>query len=83
MVPIDAKDITEEYQILVNELSQFNPELLDKKRVLAITKCDMLDEELLKEVDKNLPEIPYVFISSITNLGIQKLKDVLWAELNK
>jgi len=83
MVPVDAKDINDEYQILVNELTQFNPELLDKKRVLAITKCDMLDEELLKEVDKNLPDLPYVLISSITNFGIQKLKDVLWEELNK
>ena len=83
MVPVDAKNIREEYLILVNELTQFNPELLDKKRVLAITKCDMLDPDLLKEVNNDLPEVPHVLISSITNLGIDQLKDLLWTELNK
>jgi GTP-binding protein len=83
MVPVDAKDIRQEYQVLVNELTQFNPELLDKKRVLAITKCDMLDEELLNEIRNDLPDVPRVLISSITNFGIDKLKDVLWHELNK
>jgi GTP-binding protein len=82
MIPVDSKDIRKEYEILLNELEQYNPELLDKKRVLAITKCDMLDDELLKELKKDIPEIPYVFISSVTGLGIDKLKDILWKELN-
>lgn len=82
MIPVDSKNILAEYEILSNELEQYNPELLDKKRVLAITKCDMLDEELLKEVEKDLPNVPYVFISSVTGSGITKLKDVLWKELN-
>jgi GTP-binding protein len=82
MIPVDSKNILQEYEILSNELEQYNPELLDKKRVLAITKCDMLDEELLKEVEKELPKVPYVFISSVTGSGITKLKDVLWKELN-
>lgn len=82
MVPADSKDIKNEYQILLNELNQYNPELLDKKRVLAVTKSDLLDEELQQEIEKDLPEIPYVFISSIVNYQIDKLKDMLWKELN-
>ena len=82
MISVDSKDIRKEYDILLSELEQYNPELLDKKRVLAITKCDMLDNELLKEMKKEIPEIPHVFISSVTNLGIDKLKDMLWKELN-
>lgn len=82
MIPVDAKNIAQEYEILNNELELFNPELLDKKRVLAITKCDMLDEEMLKEIEHDLPKLPYVFISSITGSGIDKLKDLLWKELN-
>lgn len=82
MVPADSKDIKNEYQILLNELNQYNPELLDKKRVLAVTKSDLLDEELQLEIEKDIPEIPYVFISSIVNYQIDKLKDVLWKELN-
>lgn len=82
MVPADSKDIQKEYQILIHELEQFNPELLDKKRVLAITKCDMLDEELLKEMKNEIPDLPHVFISSVTGVGIEKLKDLLWKELN-
>jgi GTP-binding protein len=82
MIPVDAKNIAQEYDILNNELELFNPELLDKKRVLAITKCDMLDEEMLKEIEHDLPKLPYVFISSITGSGIDKLKDLLWKELN-
>ena len=63
---------------------KYNPELLDKRRVLAITKSDMLDEELIEALSQDLPEgIPYVFISSITGLGIIELKDLLWKELNK
>ncbi len=83
MVPADADDIANEYQILLNELANFNPELLDKQRVLAITKSDMLDEELMEEIEKTLPDIPHLFISSITGMGISTLKDLLWVELNK
>ncbi len=83
MVPIDADDIKKEYEILVNELRQYNPELLDKDRVLAITKSDMLDDELIQEVKKELPEgVESVFISSVSGLGVQELKDVLWSRLN-
>jgi GTP-binding protein len=82
MIPVDCKNITEDYHVLLNELERYNPELLDKKRVLAITKCDMLDNELLNELAKDVPEIPYAFISSVSGLGIQALKDLLWTELN-
>ena len=79
MVPADADDIAGEYAILLNELEQFNPQLIDKHRVLAISKSDMLDEELIEEIAKTLPDdIPHVFISSVTGQGIQELKDVLW-----
>ena len=84
MVPGDTDDIKREYEILLNELTQFNPEMLDKQRVLAITKSDMLDEELIKMLEPTLPEgIPHVFISSVSGMGIAKLKDILWEELNK
>lgn len=82
MIPADSADIVNEYRILLNELKQFNPELLDKKRVLAITKSDLLDLELKNEIAESLPEIPGVFISSVTGEGIQTLKDLLWKELN-
>lgn len=79
MVPADADDIAAQYEILLNELAQFNPQLLDKHRILAISKSDMLDDELMAEVKKTLPEgIPAVFISSVTGQGITELKDVLW-----
>ncbi|GHT72733.1 GTPase Obg [Bacteroidia bacterium] len=84
VVPADAGDIQKEYTILLNELSQYNPELLDKQRVLAISKSDMLDEELEQALAKELPAgIPAIFISSITHRGITALKDLLWKELNK
>ena len=84
MVPGDADDIRHEYDVLLNELAKFNPEMLDKQRILAITKCDMLDEELIEMLEPTLPEnVPHVFISSITGMGIQELKDMLWTELNK
>jgi GTPase len=83
LVPSDSKDIKNEYQILLNELKNYNPELLDKQRVLAISKSDMLDEELMSEIEKDLPNIPHIFLSSITGKGIEKLKDMLWHELNK
>ncbi len=83
MVPADSNDITAEYKILVNELKQFNPELLDKERVLAISKSDMLDDELRKEIKKSLPKkIPHIFISSIQNENLQQLKELLWNTLN-
>ena len=82
MVPADSKDIAKEYKILLNELKQFNPELLDKGRVLAITKSDLLDEEMLTLMNKGLPRIPHIFISSHTQLGLNALKDLLWKQLN-
>ncbi|MBR5332919.1 MAG: GTPase ObgE [Muribaculaceae bacterium] len=79
MVPADADDIKREYEILLDELIKFNPELEDKHRVLAISKSDMLDEELMAEMAKDLPEgIPHVFISSVTGQGVTELKDLLW-----
>lgn len=84
MIPADSKDIREEYGILLNELEKYNPELLDKQRILAITKCDMLDAELLEELGNELPEdVKSVFISSVSGLGIAELKDLIWEELNK
>ncbi|MEC7783324.1 MAG: GTPase ObgE [Bacteroidota bacterium] len=86
MIPADAPDITEQYQILLHELEKYNPQLLDKDRLIAITKSDMLDAELkaeLKaELDKNLP-IEYMFISSVAQQGLTQLKDRLWAMLNR
>lgn len=83
MIPADANDIQKEFKILVNELEQFNPELVNKRRVLAITKTDLLDEELETEIKKDLPAVPYVFISAHTGKGLMALKDLLWLELNK
>ncbi len=79
MVPADANDIRAEYEILLNELTQFNPDLVDKQRILAISKSDMLDDELIAEIEQELPsDLPHVFISSVTGLGITALKDMLW-----
>lgn len=83
MVPADSKDICREYNILLNELGQYNPELLDKTRVLAVTKSDLADEEILFELKKDLPDIPTVFISSHQQTGLEKLKNMLWEELNR
>ncbi|HBC28527.1 MAG TPA: GTPase ObgE [Prevotellaceae bacterium] len=83
MVPGDTDSISKEYEILLREVSTFNPELLDKQRVLAITKCDLLDQELMDMLAEELPQdIPHVFISAVAGLGMQELKDVLWRELN-
>lgn len=83
MVPADADDIAAEYGILLKELQQFNPQLCDKHRILAISKSDMLDEELMEEIARTLPEdVPHVFISSVTGQGITELKDVLWRAVN-
>ena len=79
MVPADADDITGEYAILLNELRKFNPQLVDKERVLAISKSDMLDDELKEEIKKTLPDdLPHVFISAVTGYGLTELKDTLW-----
>jgi len=83
LVPADADDIANEYQVLVNELKEYNPELLDKERLLAISKSDMLDEELIEEIIPDLPEIPYVFISSVANVGLVELRDAIWRMLSK
>jgi GTPase len=83
MVPADAKDIKQEFEVLLNELKKYNPELLDKKRLLAITKSDLLDEELKLAIQKELPKkIPAVFISSLANQGITELKDLIWKSLH-
>ncbi len=82
-VPADSRDIGEEYRILLNELKEFNPELLDKKRILAITKSDLLDEELMNEIIPQLPDLPWVFISSVTGYGLDKMKDLIWKYLNE
>jgi len=82
LIPADSKKIKDEYDILVNELKMYNPELLDKKRMLAISKSDLLDDELKKEIRVDLPDISRVFISSITGEGINILKDMIWKILN-
>ena len=79
MIPADADDIKEQYRILLGELEKFNPQLMDKHRILAISKCDMLDEELSAAIEADLPDdIPHVMISAVTGQGISELKDVLW-----
>jgi len=83
LVPADAKDIKVEFEILLNELRKYNPELLDKKRLLAISKSDMLDDELKTAIAQELPpDIPTVFISSITQTGLVELKDLVWRHLH-
>ncbi len=84
MVPADSDDIAREYEILLGELREYNPELLDKERLLAITKCDMVDEEIIDHLKTTLPEgIPAYFISSVAMQGITELKDALWGVLNR
>ena len=84
MVPADSEDVKKEYDILLNELKKYNPELMDKDRVLAITKCDLVDEEKIKEIKKHLPKkVPPVFICSIMGQGIDELKDLIWLTLNR
>ena len=83
MVPADADDIKAEYEMLVHELEQFNPQLADKPRVLAISKSDMLDNELMSEIDPTLPgDVPHLYISAVTGQGLTELKDLLWKEIN-
>jgi GTP-binding protein len=87
LVPVDSPDIKAEYDILVNELTKYNPEMLDKERMLVISKCDMLDDELKGELkvqlDKDFKDIPYMFISSVAQQGLTELKDKLWSMLNE
>lgn len=83
MIPADAENFQQEYDILLGELQKYNPELLDKKRLLAITKADMLDEELMQQMLPDIPkDVPHVFISSITQYNLEKLKDMLWDHLS-
>jgi len=82
LVPVTAKNIAAEYNILINELRKYNPELLYKKRMLAVTKCDLVDEATLQQKKSELPSVPTVFISSVAQMGIEELKDMLWHELN-
>lgn len=82
MVPADAEDIAAEYSVLLEELRRFNPQLMDKQRILAISKSDMLDDELREEIERTLPQdVPHVFISAVTGYGIQQLKDMLWGAI--
>jgi len=83
MIPADTADIKKEYQILLNELLQYNPELLDKKRILAITKCDLIDPELVEMLKVELPDLPALFISAVAQQNIDKLKDLIWNTLNE
>lgn len=83
LVPADTDDIFKEYKILLNELKQYNPELLDKERILAISKSDMLDKELMAEIEKTLPkDVQHLFISSVAQTGLVELKDMIWRALN-
>lgn len=82
LIAADCDDIKKEYEILLNELEQFNPELLDKQRILAISKYDLIDEELEADIAKRLPDIPHIFISSHTQYHLKELKDMLWNALN-
>jgi GTP-binding protein len=81
LIPADSEDIAKEYEILLNELKQYNPELLDKKRILAISKSDMLDDELKEEIKTLLPDLESLFISSVAQQGLVELKDLLWKNL--
>lgn len=84
MIPAEEDDISHAYDVLLSELAHYNPELLDKERLLAVTKCDILDKELLSELSTQLPKnIPSVFISSVSGMGIQELKDLIWEALQK
>jgi GTP-binding protein len=84
LIPADSNDHKKEYDILLNELDQFNPELLNKQRIIAISKSDMLDDELKEAIAETLPgDVPHIFISSVANQGITELKDMLWDALTE
>ncbi len=82
LIPADSRDYLREYQILLDELGKYNPELLDKQRLLTISKCDMLDGELMTEISRQLPGIPHLFFSSVTGFNLVRLKDTIWDMLN-
>ncbi len=82
VVPADADNISKQYKVLLNELEQYNPELLDKKRILGISKSDMLDNELIQEIKNGLPNLPHVFFSSLSGLHLDVLKDLIWKVIN-
>jgi GTP-binding protein len=82
VIAADSDDINKEYKTLLNEITQFNPELLDKNRILAISKSDLLDDELKAEIEKDLPKVPYLFISSVAEQGLMELKDMIWEKIN-
>ena len=82
LIPADSRDIMNEYRVLLSELGKYSPELLDKKRVLAISKSDLLDDELMDELRHEIDFSPYIFISSVSGMGIEKLKDILWGIMN-
>lgn len=83
LVQSDVDSVYEQYHILLRELKEYNPELLDKPRILAISKSDLIDQELKEDIEKRLPDIPHVFISSATQSGLMELKDLIWKELHK
>ncbi len=82
LIPADSQDHYKEYQILLNELQEYNPELLDKQRIIAISKCDLLDPVLMNDISKEFNNLPHTFISSVTGAGIPLLKDQIWKKLN-
>jgi GTP-binding protein len=83
MIPADAPDLKKQYDILIGELEKYNPELLDKRRILAISKADMLDEELMREMEREVPKgIPFTFISSVSQFNLDKLKDLIWQAIH-
>jgi GTP-binding protein len=82
LVPADSDDIKKEYEILVHELVQYNPDLADKPRILVVSKSDLLDDELKKEIKKGLPKLPFLFISGVAQTGLVELKDLIWEKLN-
>jgi GTP-binding protein len=84
MIPADAPDLKKQYEILIGELEKYNPELLDKRRILAISKSDMLDQELMKEMEREIPKgIPYTFISSVSQYNLEVLKDLIWQAIHQ
>ena len=84
LIPADSKDHKKEFEILVNELEKYNPELLHKQFVIAISKSDLLDDELMTAIERELPrDLPHIFISSVTHKNIPELKDLLWKALNE
>lgn len=83
IIPADSQDIQREYEILLNEIKEYNPELLDKQRILGISKSDLLDEELMEEIKNDLPDLPYIFFSALAQTGLAPLKDMIWKALQE